>query len=93
MSNFIPSLKKEFSRHLLDYLILFTASVLFLVLVKNFEGERIKSFVSLVGFVFFYIAWGAYHHSREKTLHLKTVLEYILIGFIALFVLTITFLI
>lgn len=93
MVSFYAHLKKEVSRNLLDYLTLLTASVFFLVLLGYFRGERIESFFILLGFVFFYIAWGVYHHLREKTLHFRTVIEYILIAFIALFILTIAFLI
>lgn len=93
MASFLSDIRKEFGENLLDYLTLFTASVFFLVLLGYFRGEKIKSFFVLTSFVLFYIAWGTYHHFREKTLHLKTVIEYILIGFIALFILAIAFLI
>ncbi len=93
MASFLSHIKKELGENLLDYLTLFTASVFFLILLRYFRGEKTKSFVILMSFVFFYIAWGVYHHFREKTLRLKTVIEYILIGFIALFILTIAFLI
>jgi hypothetical protein len=42
-----------------------------------------------LGFASFYIVWGIYHHIIEDTLHLKTVIEYILIAFTIVFFLKI----
>ncbi len=93
MARFFSAVKKEVAENLLDYLVLTTGSVLFLVLLGSLRGEKTKSFFVLAGFVFFYIIWGIYHHAHDETLHRKTVLEYVLIGFIALFILAIAFLI
>lgn len=75
----------------LDYLVLASFSVFFLMFLKMFQGEKLVSFLVLLTFVSFYILWGIVHHMREKTLHLKNVIEYILIGFAILIVLTLAF--
>jgi len=87
--HFYSSLKKEFKNHLLDYLLLITAGIFFLILLNTFRGQRIIEFFVLVSFAFFYIVWGVFHHIVNETLHLKTVVEYILIAFIIIFLLKI----
>ena len=82
-------LKKELTNHFFDYLLLITAGVFFLTLLNLFRGQRLVEFIILVSFAFFYIAWGVYHHIVNETLHLKTVVEYILIAFIIIFLLKI----
>ncbi len=82
-------LKKEFKNHLFDYLLLITAGTFFLILLNIFSGQRVVEFIVLVSFAFFYIIWGVYHHIVNKTLHLKAVVEYILIAFIIIFLLRI----
>lgn len=82
-------LKKEFKNHLFDYILLITAGIFFLILLNIFRGQRTIEFIVLVSFAFFYIIWGVYHHIINETLHLKTVVEYILIAFIIIFLLKI----
>lgn len=82
---------KEKTALFFDYLVLVTASVFFLLFLRTFQGEKLISFLILLTFVSFYILWGILHHVREKNLHLKNVLEYILIGFCILILLTVVF--
>lgn len=82
-------LKKELKNHLVDYLLLITAGIFFLILLNIFRGQRMVEFFVLVSFAFFYIVWGFYHHLINETVHLKTVVEYILIAFIIIFLLKI----
>lgn len=82
-------LKKEVQNHFFDYLLLFTAGIFFLILLNIFKGQRTIEFFTLVSFAFFYIIWGIFHHIANETLHLKTVVEYILIAFIIIFLLKI----
>lgn len=89
MSHLNTYLKKEFTKYSLDYLILFTSGVFFLAAVYLFKGERTTQFSVLLTFVSFYIIWGIYHHIIDDSLYLKTVVEYILIGFCFLFLLKI----
>lgn len=85
MKNLVKSLTAELRKHFADYLILFTAGAFFLVGIKIFRGEKMIEFILLLAFASFYIIWGIYHHIVENTLRLKTVIEYILIGFIIIF--------
>jgi len=82
-------LKKEVKSHIFDYLFLVTAGIFFLVAVNVFKGERLLEFIILLAFTSFYIIWGIYHHIIEDSLHLKIVIEYILIAFTILFLLKI----
>lgn len=72
---------------MLDYLSFLTMGVFFLIFLNVFKGRHTMQFFILAAFIFFYIYWGAYHHIRDKTLHLKVMLEYILIGIIVLLLL------
>ncbi len=87
MKHLVISVKKELKRGLFDYLLLITAGILFLVSLNVFKGERLLEFIILFIFVSFYILWGLYHHIIEDTLHLKIVLEYVLIAFTIMFLL------
>ena len=80
---------KKTSGHLFDYLLLTTAGIFFLMAINIFKGERLLEFIILLSFTSFYIIWGVYHHIIEDSLHLKTVIEYILIGFTLIFLLKI----
>ena len=82
-------LKKELKKHSLDYLLLVTAGIFFLISLQIFKGERLLEFILLLFFVSFYIIWGIYHHALNKDIHLKTILEYVLIGFTIIFLLKI----
>ena len=85
MNTLIKHLKIEVKKHAFDYLLFLTAGVVFLMGLNIFRGERLLEFIILLSFVSFYIIWGIYHHIIEDSLHLKIVLEYILIGFAILF--------
>lgn len=87
--NFLKHLFNEIKRHLFSYLLLLTTAVFFLILLNLYRGNRSIQFVIVTLFVLFYILWGIVHHAVEKTLHLKIVIEYILIGAVALFLLEI----
>lgn len=76
---------KEVKRHPFDYLLFITIGVFFLLSINIFKGERLLEFIILLSFVTFYIIWGIYHHIIDNSVHLKVVLEYILIGFTMLF--------
>lgn len=85
MKHILQSIEKEWNHHLFDYLILATAGIFFLLGINIFKGERLTEFIILSAFTCIYIIWGIYHHIIDDTLHLKTVVEYILIGFSLLF--------
>lgn len=85
MNHAIKHIKKEFTKHTFDYLLFATACIFFLLALSIFKGEQLIEFIILLSFVSFYIIWGLYHHIIEDSIHLKTVLEYVLIGFTVLF--------
>lgn len=74
-------------KHLIDYLIFITIGIFFIVLLSLFKGSHINQFIILILFVNIYIFWGIYHHIKINRLNLKIVLEYIIIGFITIFLL------
>ncbi len=87
--SFVKHLKKELKKHLFEYLLLLTAGIFFLVLLSIARGSHLRQFMVLVLFISFYVFWGILHHLLDKSFRLKIVLEYILIGAIALFLLQI----
>lgn len=87
MQHFFRHLSKEIRKNLFDYLLLITAGVFFIAALNIFRGEKIMEFIILLIFVSFYIVWGVYHQIAESGLHLRVVLEYILIGFTFIFLL------
>ena len=89
MEQLYKTFKKEFGKHLFDYLILFTSGLLFLFFLKINQGNKMYSFIIALMFCFTYIIWGIYHHYKLENLHLKNVVEYILIGFTFLYLLKI----
>lgn len=84
MQLLLNHIKSEVRLHLFDYLVLITISGLFLVLLQILSYSRFYVFLITLGYSIFYIIWGAYHHTRKRDLHLKNVLEYIIIGFIVI---------
>ena len=81
MSIILNYLYDEFSRFGRAYLSFAAVGVVFLLTLYLFAGERMAQFVTTVAFVSFYIVWGIYHHIFDDSLYLKTVVEYIFIGF------------
>lgn len=85
MNRITHFIKKDIRQHSLDYLLLITVGVFFLTALNIFRGERFLEFIFLLAFASFYIIWGIYHHMIEDSLHLKIVVEYILIAFTLIF--------
>ena len=77
----------------LDYLILSTGAIFLIFFLQLYQGERISSFLILLSFVLFYIIWAFYHHTKDESLHIKTMIEYIFIGFTFLLLLIVIFVI
>ena len=79
--------KEDISHHLFEYLLLLTSAALYLTFLAIFRAQPIKQFTVTGLFVLYYVLWGIIHHTRDQTLHLKIVLEYIAIGAVALILL------
>lgn len=80
-------ISNEIRNNLFQYLFLTTIGVFFLTLLNLARGSHRQQFAVLLLFVCFYVFWGVIHHITEKSFRLKIVLEYVLIGAIALFLL------
>lgn len=80
MNHFITHLKREFKRTPLDYLLLLTSGIFFLIFLQIFKGERTESMLVLAVFACFYVVWGIVHHVHDRTLHIKNMVEYIVIA-------------
>lgn len=91
MNHFISHLKKEVKRAPVDYLLLLTSGVFFMIFLQIFRGERDESTLVLFVFASFYVGWGIIHHVRDRTLHIKNMVEYIVIAFSALLLLLMLF--
>lgn len=86
MKHLVRHVHKElWQNHIFDYLLIFTAAVFFVLAMRLFAGLRSAQLFLVVGFTVFYICWGIYHHIITKTLRLKIMLEYVLIGFAIIF--------
>ena len=72
-------------KHVFDYLILATGAVFFILSVRIFAGVRGIQLFLFIAYTAFYICWGIYHHIITKTLRLRVMLEYVLIGFAVIF--------
>jgi len=90
-SHMRKALKTELGTHNVDYLVLITATVFFLLFLKFFQGERNYSYLTVLTFSAFYVVWGIIHHMRDDSVHLKNVLEYILISFGVLLLMIVLF--
>jgi hypothetical protein len=73
-------LQSKLHKHTFDYLLLITFSVFFLMALRINRGDRSLTFAFVTGFALFYCLWAFMHHGKNKTLYLKTMLEYILIS-------------
>lgn len=67
-----------------EYLLLGTAGVFFLVLIALLRSQPIKQFGLLLTFAVFYVGWAVIHHIKDRTFHIRILLEYILIGSVVL---------
>jgi hypothetical protein len=91
LRKFSDHLQSFLDNHSFDYLLLVTCSVFFLMALRLNRGDRSLTFMFVTGFALFYCLWALMHHGKNKTLNLKTMLEYVLISltviaFITLFI-------
>jgi hypothetical protein len=84
MQNIYIYIKKELTEHGAEYLLLVAGGMCFLAALSAFQGQQGESLLVLALFVVFYIVWGVHHHLGARTLHIKNVLEYLLVGLIIL---------
>jgi len=72
-------LKRIFSEHTIYYLILAVILSLSFLLAYN-STDRSFQIGVVVAATFFYVLWGIMHHLINHDLHMKIVIEYILVG-------------
>lgn len=89
MKEFIHFLKKEMVPHAFDYSLFAFSGIIFLMAMSAFRGQPFWETIALFVFISFYIVWGIYHHILDGSIHLKTVIEYMLIGFTIFFLIKI----
>ncbi len=87
MNHLFKHIQKEYREYKTDYIILLTAGSLFVITMFLFQGMPTLQYAVLVAFTGIYIIWGILHHKKNKSLSLKTVIEYVLIGFTIIFLL------
>ncbi|MBP6045089.1 MAG: hypothetical protein WAT72_04445 [Microgenomates group bacterium] len=85
------ALQVELGEHYVDYLVLATGTVFFLMFLRFFQGDKFASYMTVLTFSSFYVVWGIGHHMRDDSVNLKNVLEYILISLGVLLLLSVLF--
>ncbi len=83
----LKKLEGDILHHMFEYFLLLLSGICFLFFFSLFKGHHEKQFIVSIVFISYYILWGIIHHARDQSLHLKVVLEYILIGALALLLL------
>lgn len=84
--NVITKAENDIKHHLFEYLLLITSGIFFIVFLAIFRGQHSKQFIIASLFILYYVLWALIHHARDQSLHLKIVLEYLIIGALAFFV-------
>lgn len=82
----IKKAENDIKHHVFEYLLLVTSGIFFIVFLAIFRGQHSKQFIIASLFILYYILWALIHHARDQSLHLKIVLEYLIIGTLAFFV-------
>jgi len=76
----------EFKEQRADYLILVFGFGGGLAAFFYFSGQDSVKVVIVLALALFYLLWGIIHHASKKDLHLKVILEYLLISLLGLVV-------
>lgn len=75
---------KSFEKHTGYYFLLIIILALGTFLSLQTSGDRQLQMLIMVMTVFFYVLWGILHHLLEHDLSIKIVIEYVLIGSLAM---------
>jgi len=73
--------KKDFFNS--DYIILIAGLIIGVLGYGIFSASQSVEIILIISLGGFYFLWGIWHHFREGDLHLKIVLEYLLIAVLA----------
>ncbi|OGG12783.1 hypothetical protein A3D77_07030 [Candidatus Gottesmanbacteria bacterium RIFCSPHIGHO2_02_FULL_39_11] len=74
-------------KHTPDYLILLLVVLISLVFFIANISNPMRQYEIIISLSFLYIAWGIFHHARNHDLHLKVVVEYVVIAVIGILLL------
>ncbi|KKU55441.1 hypothetical protein A3H89_01030 [Candidatus Amesbacteria bacterium RIFCSPLOWO2_02_FULL_48_11] len=74
---------KDFSRHPLHYFTLLCAQLVGLWGIFWFDNRPAVQMVVVISMAVSYVVWGIAHHSEHRDLHIKIVIEYILVALLA----------
>ena len=77
-------MNKHLRKHLTYYLVVLVTQGLGLLAIALNNGQRTLQVLFLVLMASFYILWGVIHHYIHHDLHPKVVLEYVLMGVLAI---------
>lgn len=75
---------KDFSHHPLHYFTLLCLELVGLWGLLWFNYQPLTEMAILFYMAASYVGWGVYHHREHHDLHIKIILEYILIAILAL---------
>ena len=74
----------EVKTHLDDYILLAAGLILLMLFFVLFMGNDVMEKAVIVSGGVLYVAWGVWHHEKEKDLNLTIVLEYGLTALLAI---------
>lgn len=77
-------MNKQLYQTTVHYLILLIGLMIGLMILFSFPQLKVQA---VIGLCVFYFLWGISHHLLEKDLHIKIVLEYLLVALIGAFIL------
>lgn len=75
---------QELNSHLDDYILLAAGLIFLLLFFVVFMGNDLMEKAVIISGGILYLAWGVWHHEKEKDLNLYIVLEYGLTAFLAI---------
>lgn len=75
--------EKDFSRHPLHYFTLLCVELVGLWGIFWFSFQPFMQLSIVVGMAVSYVVWGIIHHQEHHNLHLKIVVEYLLVAILA----------
>lgn len=67
-------------RKILDYIVLCFVLAILIFLLMFYNGSHLIQKTIVIIASAWYVLWGYYHHTKEKTADLSVVIEYLLYG-------------
>ena len=77
-------MRRSHKTHIIYYIVLIVILLLFLILLQISMFDKRLEMLLVIGMGILYTFWGILHHGLEHTISAKIVIEYILIGGIAI---------